>query len=247
MNKKVSVIFGGAGGIGSETAKRMAERGDIVCIVDHNQEKIDLKKNEIGNNSVFGYQADITIEDSVKKIIDIIYDQHGRVDTIVFSVSYPLEHKMILSPDLIWEDYMKHFDIQVKGLYNIIRSLKKDNKENFPKKIIVLITEACFGKPPAGLSHYVTAKYALIGYSKSLSVELAKYRCSVNMVSPGMVDTSLIRDFPSKLVEVAAAGNPLKRIAQPSDVAKIILFLSSGDADYINGVNLLVNGGSIVS
>ena len=76
-----------------------------------------------------------------------------------------------------------------------------------------------------------------------MSVELAKHNCTVNMVSPGMVDTNLISNLPPKLVEITAENNPLKRIAASSDVAKVILFLSSEGSDYLNGVNILVNGG----
>ena len=94
------------------------------------------------------------------------------------------------------------------------------------------------------LSHYVQAKYSLLGLAKSMAVDLAKYNCTVNVISPGMVATPLIDQLPPKLVEITAEGNPLKRIALPADVAQVVVFLAGDVSDYLNGANLTVNGGS---
>lgn len=85
-----------------------------------------------------------------------------------------------------------------------------------------------------------------MGMAKSMAVELAKYNCTVNMVSPGMTSTNLISNLPQKLIEITAANNPLGRIARPKDVANVVLFLASDEAEYINGTNILVNGGGIM-
>ena len=131
-------------------------------------------------------------------------------------------------------------------MFNVIKSMKEHIKTKQKTKFVIVLTEYCTGKPPSGLSDYVTAKYALMGLAKSMSAELAKYNCTVNMVSPGMVKTKLISNLPPKLVEMTADNNPLKRIAEPSDVAKVILFLSGEGSDYLNGVNILVNGGGVM-
>ena len=95
------------------------------------------------------------------------------------------------------------------------------------------------------LSHYVTAKYGLLGFVKSLASELTAYNCTFNMVSPGMVKTDLLSNVPHKLIEMTASASPMKRIADPSDVAKVIYFLASDNSDYLNGVNIPINGGNI--
>ena len=110
-------------------------------------------------------------------------------------------------------------------------------------KIIVLLTEACTGKPPSGMSHYISAKYSLMGYCKCLAIELAKFNATVNMVSPGIVQTNLTAAFPQKMIEITAESNPLKRLATPKDVADVVSFLSGEESDYLNGVNILINGG----
>ena len=113
-------------------------------------------------------------------------------------------------------------------------------------KFVILLTEACVGSPPKGLSHYVTSKYAAMGMAKTMAVELAQYNCTVNMVSPGMVETRLLDSLPSKLIEMTAYQNPLKRNAVPDDVSNVISFLASDQSHYINGANIVINGGSVM-
>jgi 3-oxoacyl-[acyl-carrier protein] reductase len=147
---------------------------------------------------------------------------------------------------MVWEDIQKHIDTQVKGFFFIIQSLKPLIKSKHKIKFIIILTEYCTGKPPSGLSHYITAKYSLMGFGKSMAVELAKYNSTVNMISPGMVTTNLIKGLPPKLIEMTAETNPLKRIANPQDVSNTVLFLCSDGSDYLNGVNILVNGGGMM-
>ena len=107
-----------------------------------------------------------------------------------------------------------------------------------------LIKEAWIGKS--------SILYSLKRYNESLQAydrasELDPKKYSFNMISPGMVNTGLLSNLPPKLIELTAEANPMKRIAEPSDVAKIISFLLSDQADYLNGVNIPVNGGNILS
>src|SRR3989344_2601315 len=141
---------------------------------------------------------------------------------------------------------MDLLDDQSKGLFTVVQSLSGLIKNNHRIKFIAVLTEACLGKPPTELSYYVTAKYGLMGFMKSMCSELTANNCTFNMVSPGMVDTKLLDNMHPKIKEVASFRNPLKRIAQPADVAEIIAYLISEKANYLNGVNIPVNGGNIL-
>jgi 3-oxoacyl-[acyl-carrier protein] reductase len=85
-----------------------------------------------------------------------------------------------------------------------------------------------------------------MGFAKTMAVELAQYGCTVNSISPGMVDTALLKDMPHKLIELTAHNNPLKRIASPEDISNVVSFLASDETDYLNGVNIPVNGGGVI-
>jgi 3-oxoacyl-[acyl-carrier protein] reductase len=99
--------------------------------------------------------------------------------------------------------------------------------------------------PPKALAHYTTTKYALLGLMKALAAEYADKHISINAVSPSMTETSFLSGLPVKLIELSAAAHPLKRNASTQDIAPIIKFLLSSDADYIGGANVPVTGGSV--
>jgi 3-oxoacyl-[acyl-carrier protein] reductase len=96
------------------------------------------------------------------------------------------------------------------------------------------------------LSSYVTAKHSSLGLSKSLAVELGPFGINVNCVSPSLIDDSLTSFMPSKLKEIIVSQTPMKRLAEPIDVAKAVLFLCSNLSDFITGENMLVTGGQSI-
>jgi 3-oxoacyl-[acyl-carrier protein] reductase len=244
MNEKVALVLGGNGGIGLEVIKSLAGKGINVCATYHSNKK-DLEKLQGSNKGkVSSYQMDLSDEVSINNAFDEISKEYNKIDIVVFSVTPPIKNKQILKME--WKDFQEHLDLQIKGLFYIIQNLKAQLEAKHKTKFIILLTEYCIGKPPAGLSHYVSAKYCLRGFAKSMAIEFAKYNCTVNMISPGMVDTNLISNLPPKLVEITSESNPLKRIAKAKDVANVVLFLSSEDSDYLNGVNITVNGGGIM-
>ncbi len=244
MKKNIGVVFGATGGIGSQIVKKMLEKGMHVCAIHNRDSKIKGFKEEFSQKDVSLFNIDLMDKKSIQKGMSSIIEAHGAISSIVFSVSLPIKNKSILLSSE--EDIEDHIKLQVLGMFHIIKSLKDFIKSVGGIRFVVLLTEACIGKPPAGMSAYVTAKYALMGFAKSMAVELSKYSCTVNMISPGMVDTELIAGFPSKLIEITATKNPLQRIAKPDDVANAVLFLISDESRYLNGTNITVNGGGIM-
>lgn len=242
MDKKIALVIGGSGGIGLETARCLSENG-FMALATYYTWKGDLADVKEKNGIKF-YEMNLLDEKSITSAFKNIYKDYGKIDVVVFSVTSQTKNKNLLN--MQWKDFEEHINLQIRGLFNAIQNMREQIKEKHKTKFIIILTEYCTGKPPSGLSDYITAKYALMGFAKSMGAELAKHNCTVNMVSPGMVDTKLISNLPPKLVEMTAENNPLKRIAAPSDVAKVILFLSSEGSDYLNGVNIMVNGGGVM-
>jgi len=113
-------------------------------------------------------------------------------------------------------------------------------------RVIFITTQYTESTPPAELLPYITAKNALNGFAKSLAVELAPYNINVNMVSPGMTETDLIADVPSKARMLVAAKTPMRRLGKAKDVADAVAFLASDKANYITGETIRVNGGQVM-
>jgi 3-oxoacyl-[acyl-carrier protein] reductase len=245
MDKKLALIIGGSGGIGGAVTKRLIRDGmRVCCTYFKNKEKIRKFRELFGNDSISFFKCDARKDTDVETTVEKILRLYKKIDVVVFTVTVPLKNKRIL--ELEWCDIYEHFELQLKAMMFVLKSLRGQIRSGYRTKFIAISSEACIGSPPKGLSHYIAAKYGAMGFSKAMAVELVQYGSTINMISPGMVDTSLLKDLPHKLIEVAAHNNPLKRIATPEDIANVVSFLASDEADYLNGVNIPVNGGGVI-
>ena len=245
MKKKVALVLGGSGGIGFSAVERLLIDGFKVCATYlKNKDELEKIFDRFNPSLIEIFQCDLSHEKNIDSLIKEISLLHGKIDVIVFTATSKLINHRIL--DLEWDEYTNHFDVQVKPVFFVVKYLSTQLKEKYKTKFIILLTEYCIGTPPKGLSHYVTSKYAAMGMAKTMAVELAQFGCTVNMISPGMVETPLLDNLPSKLIEITAYNNPLKRNAIPEDVSNLISFLASDKSDYLNGTNIVVNGGGVV-
>ncbi len=239
-----ALVIGASGGIGAETVRSLAADGFSVWGT-YFADEAGIKKLASEIKSGFRFiQMDASKEGSVAAGFKTILKDAPKIDVFVYSVTPSIGHAPVLKSE--WANFQKHLDAQVKGFYLTVKALEPQIRESYKTKIIVLLSEYCCGKPASGISDYITAKYALYGMAKSYAVELSRYNTTVNMLSPGMTETDLIAGLPPKAVEFTAQNNPLKRIAVPKDVANAVSFLASPKADYLNGVNLLINGGGVM-
>ncbi len=115
-------------------------------------------------------------------------------------------------------------------------------KEAHSGKIINILSSYVLNLPPEKIAPYITAKYALLGLSKALAVELIKYGITVNMISPGLMATDLSHYLPRKYLEVYSAKHPMGRMTTTDDTADVLEFLISDRANFLNGINIPVNG-----
>ncbi len=239
QSKKVAVVVGASGDIGSAIVRALVAREFIVCGTYYQHKPARQEANS------FVYRMDASDEANVQSVWHNIRQTHGAIDVVVFAPTRQMSPKPFSK--LEWKNFEEHMNVQVKGFFAVVQNNLEQMRANHKIKFIVVLTEYCLGAPPASLADYITAKYGLLGLAKCLAIDLAKYGTTVNMVSPGMVDTKLLNNLPSKLKEIVASKNPLRRLALVEDVAVIISFLSSEEADYLNGVNIPINGGSAMS
>lgn len=246
MKSRVALVVGGNGGIGSVVTRRLLGDGMKVCTTynKHRNKLDELLTGPLGDE-LLCMRCDARNKDDIREVVSNVLLKHGRIDAVIFTLTPFLRNTRIL--DLEWTDYSEHLDLQLKAIHHFVKSLKEQIVSKGKIKFIVLLSEYCIGGPPKGLSHYVTAKYGVMGLARTLAVELAQYGCTVNMITPGMVDTPLLDNMPAKLIEMTAYENPLKRIARPEDVSNIVSFLASEESDYMNGASITINGGSVIN
>lgn len=238
-NNKVVAIVGNGGGIGRAISKIFLEAGWIVFGFDKKRSGL-----EGGKNSVFELVGDITLEKDVEKLFKFLEAKAKLPDAVIFAQTAPLELKSLTEKN--WKDFEKNIAVSAKGLFLFAKLLSKSIKEGHKIRFTVIATEGVIGRPSPYMADYLVGKQALVGLAKSLAVEFGKWGSTVNIVSPGFIDTSLIRSFPDKVVEAAAIGNPMRRIGKSDEVAKAVFFLSGEESEYINGAHLTVNGGNIM-
>ena len=141
-----------------------------------------------------------------------------------------------------WSDIEAHLFNQIKGNFNLSKVLGKHLKIQGFGKIITLNSQY-LDTPVNNWLHYITGKGALYGFTKSLALELAPFGIQVNSISPGLTDTDIIAEMPEKLKLLSIAKTPLRRIANPKDIANLVVFIASDKANFFSGETFRLNGG----
>ncbi len=243
---KTALVIGGTGGIGKATCIQLAKEGfNIIIHYNKNKTLAEEIKSEVEKykQKAIIVSADILNDTDIKEMITKGTRAFNKIDVLVNCAATVIPN--IKFKDLVWSDYLQQIEINIKSTFNIIQAVVPDMIKNGYGKIIN-IGSFSSEKPNSDWSHYITAKSALIGLTKSLAFELAPYGVRINMVTPSLVNTELTADIPEKLKLLTAAQTPLRRLAQAGDVAGIICFLASEKSDFLAGENIRVNGGQVM-
>ena len=246
LTGRVALVTGGSDGIGFATAKLLLERGAIVAICARRQEKLDEAVAALGSLGTFeAHQLDVTDEAAYNALIEDLAKRHGRLDMLVnnaMSVHYaPLTQ---LTMDHWRKDFAVNADAVFTGTRAAMRIMLKQGSGS-----IVNIASTNGLKAAPYMTSYSASKAALIHFTAVAAMEGAPYGVRVNTIVPGMIMTAATEDYLAKAGEHGQKtmdAIPMKRGANPVEVAKAIAFMLSDEASYITGVALPVDGGKAV-
>lgn len=243
LTDKVAVVTGGNSGIGLATAKLFAECGVKVAITGRNASSLEDARKEIGKDAI-ALQADVTDVSSIENAYAKIHSGFGKIDVLVVNAGVAIAGTL--------EDYTEQqFDqtsaANFKGaFFSVQKALRYLNDG----AAIVLVSSATNEKGFAGYAAYAATKAAIRSLARSFSGELLSRGIRVNVVSPGAIDTPLYGRGGGTADEIAAAKAymaanmiPAKRLGTAEEVAEAILYLSSDEARYIVGAELVIDGG----
>lgn len=232
------LVCGGATGIGAATARLMAVQGAAVCLHYHTRaDAAERLRDELRAQgaSVDLVQADLTREDDVVELARRVGDVHG----IVHSVSPAVSRAPIEQTD--WRSFEAHWAVGVGALFLLVRHVVPVAPSL--ASIAVVLTTYVGGVPPKDLAPYVTGKHALLGFCRSLAVELAARQIRVNCVSPGVMPTPLNAHLDPRHLELLGRSVPLGRLGTPDEAARVIAFLLGPESAFVTGTNVAVAGG----
>jgi len=251
---KNALVSGSSQGIGKETAKLFAERGASVILLARNKAKLEGVLSElpiVNEHQKHGILvADFSKPLELQKVIGEFMNQDNRLHILVNNTGGPAGG---LIKDAKPEEFINTFQQHLICNHILAQALIPGMiKEGFGRIINVISTSV--KQPLNGLGVSNTVRGAVANWSKTLANELGEYNITVNNVLPGATNTSRLSDIANakaskaeksvdEIYNMMAMQVPMQRIAEPEEVAKAIAFLASNEADYINGVNLPVDGG----
>jgi len=253
---KVAAITGAATGIGKATALRFAEEGAFIALLDINDAQNEITANEcrsLGAETLI-LHCDVTDPDSVKSAFKAVIDRWNRLDVLVTSAGIYSGSPLVEVPLTQWQ---RTIDVNLTGVFLCNQAVADQMMKQRSGSIINVSSMAGKTSWPAS-AEYSASKSGVIGLTRSVAMELAPYGITVNAICPGNTRTDMVmgvaaeigkRDgmTPEEWLQMRANDCPMKRIAEPWEIAGVILFLSCCDSRYLTGQAIEVDGGLILS
>lgn len=242
LKGKVALVTGGSGGLGRVDALALAEAGADVVVADilmDGAEKTAKEVQAMGRKS-FAIKMDVTRMEEVKEGVVRIKNELGSVDILVNSAA-TLDHlgQLLEQRDKLWERDLR---VNLTGTFNCSRAVWPYMQEKKWGRIINMASVAgTLGG--FGQASYSTTKAGIIGFTKTLALEGARYGITCNVVCPGIINSESFQLISAEMRERLIRKTALRRPGEPEDVAYAIVFLASDKANYITGIVLNVSGG----
>lgn len=252
LEKKVIVITGAGMGLGYATALEAAAQGARLSLIDYNEKALDEAKAAIekahAGTEVLAVVADVSDESAVKNYVDKTIEKFDRIDG--FYNNAGIEGKQALITEYDMNVFKKVIDINLLGSYYGMRYILPVMKEQQYGRIVNVASVGGI-RGVLNQSPYVATKHAVSGLTKNAALEYGRYNIFTNAIAPGAILTPMVAeafrqvnpDDPAAAEKEYARFNPTLRLGQPEEVARLVTFLLSDDASYINGQTIAIDGG----
>lgn len=245
LEGKKALVTGASRGIGKAIALALAAEGaDVVVNYAGSKaaaEAVAAEIEEMGRKALV-VQADISSNEAATAMVDQAVKEFGRIDILVNNAGITRDGLLMRMKEEDWDAVLT---TNLKGVFNCTKAAVKYMMKQKAGHI-VSISSVVGLTGNAGQANYAAAKAGVIGFTKAVAKEVAARGITVNAVAPGFIQTDMTAVLNEKQVEAMLATIPLKKLGQPEDIAKAVIFLASDDANYITGQTLHVDGGMVM-
>ncbi|AXK39546.1 3-oxoacyl-ACP reductase FabG [Crenobacter cavernae] len=241
LKGKVAIITGAASGIGLATAEKFVAEGAIVAVCDINPAAVEAAVAELkaAGGEAVGYRVDVTDKAQIADMVGDVKSRFGRIDVLVNNAGIVMDAQLSKMTD---DQFDRVIDINLKGVYNCARAVV-DTMIEQGSGVILNASSVVGVYGNFGQTNYAATKFGVIGFVKTWAKELGKKGIRANAVCPGFVATPILRSMPEKVIHAMEDRVPMKRMAEPEEIANVYAFLASDEASYINGAAIEVTGG----
>jgi 3-oxoacyl-[acyl-carrier protein] reductase len=243
---RVAIITGAARGIGAGTARRFAEEGAAVAVLDINEEQAQETAAGLGAAKAVGIACNVADAASVDTAVSRVLEELGGLHILVNNAGITRDNLLFRLTEDDWDSVM---NVHLKGAFLMSKAAQKTFVDQKYGKILNLSSVSANGN--RGQANYSAAKAGVQGFTRTLALELGPFGVNVNAIAPGFIATEMTDDTARRLKmdvdefrKLNAEANPVKRVGFPEDIAAAAAFLCSDEASYITGQTLYVDGGA---
>ncbi len=244
LENKTAVVTGAASGIGRASALRLAQDGADVAVIDLNETGLEETRQLIRGTgrSCLAVQADLLDRDSISATFEEIANNLGPVDILHNNAGGPARGRTRSFPNATLEQWDEVLTLNLRSVADCTREVIGGMKERRYGRIITTASEQAFRGGP-GFTDYSAAKAGILGFTRSLALEIARYNVTVNAICPGVIKTGITDNMPEEHINASLASIPMGRMGEPEEIAHAVSFFASPGASYVTGTYLLVAGG----
>lgn len=249
MSNRIAVVTGATGGLGTAMCKALASQGRTVVgthlpgedfTAQAKQWQADLSNEGI---EVVIYPLDVTDFEHCQSFVQAVEKEQGPIDILVNNAGITNDAPLKKMQPEQWDQVI---NVNLNSMFNMCRQVFEGMCERGFGRI-VNVSSLNGEKGQFGQSNYAATKAGIYGFTKSIALEGARKGVTANSVSPGYIDTPMVRQVPENVLNNIVAGIPVGRLGQPEDIARAVAFLTADDAGFVTGTNMSVNGGQYMS
>ena len=244
LENKVALITGGSRGIGKSIVEKFVSNGCNVAFTYNNSESeaklIESNLSEKGIK-IKGYKSNAAEYKEAENLASLVIDEFGKIDILVNNAGITKDNLLMRMSE---DDFNQVLSVNLNSVFNMTKAVQREFLKNRNGSIIN-ISSIVGIKGNAGQSNYSASKAGIIGFTKSIALELGSRNIRSNVIAPGFIETEMTKNLSDDTLKSWYSSIPLKRGGKPSDIGNVCVFLGSDMSSYITGQVLIVDGGML--